>query len=34
MAAETSIPQSSNPPPREGIRGLRALVSAKGIHLQ
>ena len=34
MTAETSVPQSSNPPPREGIRGPRSVVSAKGKHLR
>ena len=34
MSAGTRVPQSSNPPPREGVRGLWSLVSAKGIHLR
>ena len=34
MTAATSVPQSSNPPLREGIGGLPSLASAKGIHLQ
>ena len=34
MTAATSVPQSSNPPLREGIGGLPSLASAKGIHLR
>ena len=34
VSAGTRVPQSSNPPPREGVRGLWSLVSAKGIHLR
>ena len=32
--AATSVPQSFNSPPHEGIRGLRSLASAKGFHLR
>ena len=34
MTAATSVPHSSNLPPREGICSLWSLVSAKGIHLR
>ena len=34
MTTATSVPQSSNPPPCEGLRGLWSLVSAEGIHLR
>ena len=34
MTAATSVPQSSNPPLREGIGGLPSLASTKGIHLR